>query len=271
MHEPMVMQALLALSSAHKRKVLEPAKRVRDGLLPDTQEIFLLKQYGGAIKNMQMLLADDIRPTKQRLLLAVIMCGLFVLLEYMRGHYDAGYLHLTSGARLAKQLTNEPSETMSDSKLMHFFARLQDQSDMFRLQRLGSSELQTSTPSSPSAAITTTTLQFDDITEAGNHLDALIESLAHSAEQSRLIPSSAKASRRLLAEEHAYVLASFDAWLLAYDATMAAASRPETCADSAAWIALRQRYDMAMEMAVIGVGRLEIADARSDSSQDSES
>ncbi|KAJ4366199.1 hypothetical protein N0V83_007834 [Neocucurbitaria cava] len=266
MHEPMVLQALLALSSAHKRKILEPAKRARDGLLPDTQEIFLLKQYGGAIKNMQELLADENRPTRPRLLLTVIMCSLFVLLEYMRGNYETGYLHLTSGAQLAKQLSIEPtSETMCEIKLVHFFAQLQNQSDMYRLQKQRRSQsslsaspesqkTSTALPATTTTIIPTkTALRFANVAEAGSHLDALTESIVHSTEQARMIPLSAKASRRLLAQEHAYVLASFDAWLLAYHATIAAQPSPESEVDRAGWKGLRQRYDMAMEMADLGV------------------
>jgi hypothetical protein len=251
MHEPMVLHALLALSSAHKRKILDPVNQAREGLLPDAQEVFLLKQYSGAITNMQKHLANEKRPTRPKLLLAVIMCALFVLLEYTRGRYDNGYVHLTSGAKLAKQLTEESSGAQFDVKLVHFFARLQDQTNVFRMIKPSSeSDTSTSTPTMPAAI---PTLRFEDVAEAGHHLDALVDSMAHSAEQARQIPLSAKGSRRMLEEEHAYLMASVESWLLAYDATMAERSAQMSSADTAQWQALRQRFAMAMDLADIGI------------------
>lgn len=251
MDEPMVLQAMLALSAVHKRKVLEPAKRARDGLAPDAQEIFLLKQYGSAIRNLQSYLENEYKPKGPKCLMAVIMCALFVLLEYTRGNFDAGFLHLTSGARLAKQLLSDPGMAGHELKLLHFFARLQDQTEVYRVQSQTDNE----------TAATETELRFSDIVEADNHLDSLVDMMAHSAEQARMIPLSATASRKLFDEELAYLLASLEAWRLAYDATLAESYSKMPPETHAAWIALRKRYDMAMEMSEFQLQRSETRDS----------
>lgn len=250
MHEPMVLQALLALSSAHKRMIMDPANRARDGLLPDTQEMFLLKQYNSAIKNMQTHLAEEGRPSGPKLFIAVVMCALFVLLEYTRGRYDNGHIHLVSGMKMAQELIREPSETKIGVKLIHFFARLQDQMNVFFMLSPGTTSDPTNCQAAPA---TIPVLRFESIAEAASHLEALIDSLAHSIEQSRLIPLSAQGSRRLLEEEHAYLMASFEAWLLAYEATTADLKGATSPEESVEWTILRQRFATTMDHSDIGI------------------
>jgi hypothetical protein len=57
----MILQALLALSAAHKRKILDPTNRAREGLPPDAQEIFMLKQYCGGMKSLYTHLYENTR------------------------------------------------------------------------------------------------------------------------------------------------------------------------------------------------------------------
>jgi len=69
---PMILQALLALSAAHKRKTLEPTNWCQQGRLSDAHEIFLMEQYGGAMRNMRQLLGSEKAKDRWQLLWAVI-------------------------------------------------------------------------------------------------------------------------------------------------------------------------------------------------------
>jgi hypothetical protein len=68
----MILQALLALAAAHKRQILEPTNRMQQGPPSDAHEVFLMKQYGGAMSNMRMLLGDKEATNRLHLLLTVI-------------------------------------------------------------------------------------------------------------------------------------------------------------------------------------------------------
>jgi hypothetical protein len=247
LHEPMVLQALLALSAAHKRKILDPANRARVGLVPDAQEVFLLKQHGLAIKNLQNFLKNGAETTRQRLLLAVIMCSLLVLMEYGRGRYDVGHLHLNSGAVLVKKLIEGFCNSVCDLKLAQFFPRLQDQMEVYRARKRA-----------PTSALSTHALgvnpilRFKSAEEAGHHLGDLVDILALATKEAGLLPPTVTAARRLLQNDQKYLMACFEAWLLAYDATLADLGLSVEGGEAESWTALRQRYGMAIRMADVG-------------------
>jgi hypothetical protein len=246
----MVLNALLALSSAHKRKILDPANRAREGVLPDTQEIFLLKQYGGAVKKLQSFLAEGREKGmgRERVLVGCIMCSLLVLIEMMRGRYEVGYLHLANGAQWAKQLPDKADKPEVNLKLEHFFPRMLDQFEMHRIRKRASSPASTT-----KTLVFTPTLRFEDVAEAGHHLDDLVSLLTHAAEQTRLLPPSATAAMQVSEEDFAYARASFESWLSSYKATIAESEFDVDGAEGEAWKALRQRYDMVVGRADIGL------------------
>lgn len=260
MHEPMILQAVLALSSVHKRKVLDPTNRVRDGLPPDAQELFLLRQYSKAITNMRRHLEEDIHSDRSQLMLAVIMCGIFTLLEYVKGDYEAGQMHLACGGRLAKALLAYPDQAECEVKFIHFFARIADQNAV-RVRneeeasgRLDEEEenheatLRVVTPFSMRIEVSPE-LRFESHIEAGHHLDALVDLLADSTEQARTIPLTAVKARKLLEGEHAYVLAGCEAWYLAYKATTMDLRPSMTPQEEEKWKELEKRFLLAQQMA----------------------
>ena len=207
MQQPMVLNALLALSAVHKRKVTDPANRVRDGLPPDSLEIFFLKQYNGALRTLQDILNDTTRSRRSRLVLSLIMCGIFVLLEYLRGNAEAGEMHLITGSKLAKQLLQGPDDEAGKSKFIQFFARLEDQSqapqeqeqeqepeqaqaqDQVQEQTSKEPKNQIAAPLSISVEVSPQ-LRFVSLAEANHHLNSLEHMVAHSTEQARNIPHS---------------------------------------------------------------------------------
>ncbi|KAH7086295.1 hypothetical protein FB567DRAFT_67192 [Paraphoma chrysanthemicola] len=241
-HSPMTLQALLAISAAHKRKVLDPANRARDGELPDAQEIFLLKQHGRAMKSMQKLLKSDSTTSSSNLSLILIMCGLFVLLERVRGQYEAACLHLSLGLPITAQLAQTSTSGVIDDKLDSFFSRMKDHLIVFG-KRKNPAE------TDASAAKVAPAWRFTSPTDAERHLDMLIDESILTVEQHRTISKTAEASRALLQTEHSYHLAGFDSWYLAYEATVAEERSQSTTEDAKAWAQLRQRYLVGRSMA----------------------
>ena len=234
--EPMVLGALLVLSSAHKRKTLEPASRAREGVRPDAQEIFLLKQYSVATNGMKTKLLGVQQLTPEKLFLAMLTCSLFVLMEHLRGNFDTAYVHLRNGMQIVKQFIKEPSEVGSSLKLFHFFFRLLDQTEVFRARK-----------DTPSRSAPGATLRFNDIDEARYHLNDLIALVRQTVEQLRTVPRSAKESHKLLLQDIAYLEACFESWRQAYDATMRERAGYWVCGEKCTWKALRQEYDIATE------------------------
>lgn len=69
---PMILQALLALAAAYKRQMLASVHQAHLEPSSDDPEIFLTKQYCGAMGNMRKYLGDIEATSRPQLLLAVI-------------------------------------------------------------------------------------------------------------------------------------------------------------------------------------------------------
>jgi hypothetical protein len=235
MEAPMVLQALLALSAAHKRKVLDPANRAREGLRPDAQEIFMLKQYCGGMRNLHMHLYGKGIPSRSQLLLAVFTCAIFVLVEGTRGNYDAANIHATSGIQLVQRLAEMGGTDNTDINNLRFFARVKDQMKVFR--RRHRSEIQVLTLTD-----TMETVRFDSPTDAKQHLDAVVEESALAVEQVRATPNPTAALRTQRREDHAYFLASFEAWYISFKETIAGQAKPTKPEEALEWEVLARQY-----------------------------
>ncbi|KAF2627497.1 hypothetical protein BU25DRAFT_48943 [Macroventuria anomochaeta] len=248
-HEPMILQALLALSAAHKRHVLDPVNRAREGLVPDGLEVFLLKHYGSAIKGLQNHLDGGAKIPKAKWFAAVTMCAIFVLFELMRGRFEEACVHLKTGAHIAKQFTREPGQPDLSPQLVQFFIRLPDQMIQFR-RRLPNQQT-TPVHSSTSPIVK---LRFASPAEAGHYLDDLIEQLAYLAQQTRQMPRSATAAHAVHHDVCRYLLSCFESWLNACNATTAERRLILTPSDAAAYKALRQRYKVSKSIAEKCIG-----------------
>lgn len=247
--EPMILQALLTLSAAHKRHVLDPINRAREGLVPDTHEVFLLKHYGSAIKGLQNYLGGEEKIPKAKWFAAATMCSLFVLIDLMRGRFEEACIHLKSGAHIANKITKEPAQLGISRQLTQFFVRLRDQTMIFRhrapKQRSYSARL-TATP--------VFKLRFSSPTEAAHYLDDLIEQVAYLAQQSRQMPDAATVSRVMHQEVCLYLLSCFESWLNAYNSTVTEQQPSISPNDAAAYEALHQRYKVSVDIAEKCVG-----------------
>ena len=124
--EPAVLHAVLALSAVHRREVAE----IERYNALDKQEQFALRQYSKAITNLQPHLSSQ---NKASLRVALIACLIFVSMEFLRGRYKTGNIHLQNGLRLVNQFTPIlwPSFDTIDQHILETFIRLQLQTQLF--------------------------------------------------------------------------------------------------------------------------------------------
>jgi hypothetical protein len=236
MENPMILQGLLAMSAAHKRMILDPANMAREELRPDEQEIFMLKQYCGGVRSLYTNLNKRGKPSRSQLLLAVITCAIFVLTDATRGHYDAAYIHATSGTQLAQRLIDMGGDNTLDAHLVSFFARVKDQMTVFRQRHRSDDHVSTLTNDMA-------TVRFESPTDAKEHLGAVVEINAMAAEHMLAVPNPTAALRARRREDHAFYSSCFAAWHLAFKATMADKALSMTPEEAMEWKALEQQYN----------------------------
>lgn len=126
---PRILKALLALSAAQQHNALYPANQASEGNAPDDQEIFMMKQYNGAIKDLREHLDIERVSNHWHFLVAVITIELFLLLERTRRNFFAVHVHLKSGVQLTRQLIEvpAPSEPVCFSGVMQCFNLAEEQ------------------------------------------------------------------------------------------------------------------------------------------------
>lgn len=130
--EPAIAHAIIALSSAHRETM---------GFHEKQQEEFTLQQYTKAIGHLRPLLANENRTS---IMVVLVACLLFILLEYTRGCRANAAVHLRNGLRLLKDVhsgsTNSvhgvliikpPLTTLADRAILRCFATLHVQSNLF--------------------------------------------------------------------------------------------------------------------------------------------
>ena len=122
--EPAVRHAVLALSSTHRQEVSGPGSQASE--TNDGHALFTTRQYSKAIAHLQPCFSDS-RRTSVRITL--ITCALFIYMEFLRGHYTRGLLHLEHGIRLLQGVgtypsDQDPSSTYVDGWLLTVFTRL---------------------------------------------------------------------------------------------------------------------------------------------------
>ncbi|KAK7408115.1 hypothetical protein QQX98_009706 [Neonectria punicea] len=113
--EPAVLQAVLALSAAHKRHVLDASGPDSRQGLPDGQERVLLRHYSSAIKLLQPHLSVK---SKENLRVALISCIVFTCLEFLRQHYKTGHVLLQHGLKLLNSIQPQFHGDLGDAILL---------------------------------------------------------------------------------------------------------------------------------------------------------
>ncbi|KAI1140149.1 hypothetical protein F5Y05DRAFT_377357 [Hypoxylon sp. FL0543] len=97
--EPAVLHAVLTLSSAHRWESLSAqASTTKDA--PDEQEQFTLQHYSKAITHLHPHFSAR---NNASIRVALITCLIFVMAEFLRGHYKSGITHLQNGLKLLNE------------------------------------------------------------------------------------------------------------------------------------------------------------------------
>ncbi|KAK0620253.1 hypothetical protein B0T14DRAFT_226562 [Immersiella caudata] len=137
--EPAIYHAVLALSSVHKENPTGIGIGGTSGSVPDEHEQFTLRHYVKAIRHLQPHFASNDRPS---LRIALITCVVFVGLDFLRGHFRAGQLHLLKGLKIMQDVglvSNQgdgvicwrPCLQPTDDWIVEAFSRLQLQVGLF--------------------------------------------------------------------------------------------------------------------------------------------
>lgn len=95
-----MLHAVLALSSVHKRAVLDYDNLGTESDTPDRQEQFMLEQYS---KSIAHLLPRFSTRSTESIRVALITCMVFISLEFLRGRYNTGKVHLHNGLKLLRE------------------------------------------------------------------------------------------------------------------------------------------------------------------------
>lgn len=104
--EPAVLHAVLALSSIHKRLVLGP-QSVTAGE-SNNEEACAVYQYNKSIRSLQPHFRSG---SKTSTYVTLLTCAVFVHLENLRGHHQAGLTHLRHGLSLIDEILSHPSQS----------------------------------------------------------------------------------------------------------------------------------------------------------------
>ncbi|KAI1756288.1 hypothetical protein F4782DRAFT_485573 [Xylaria castorea] len=98
--EPAILHAVLALGSAHQMESLEQGKPKESCAALDSQQNFMLREYGKAIRSLQPHFSSQDRRSVR---VALITCILFTFFENLLGRYVTANAHLHSGLRLLSE------------------------------------------------------------------------------------------------------------------------------------------------------------------------
>ena len=128
---PAIRHAVIALGSTHRDEVR--GVRSLSSAPNDEQALLTVRQYNKAISHLQPCLSDNSRASIH---ITLLTCLLFVYMEFLRGHYTKGIVHLEHGLNLVQGIAgfignqNDPS-TNADGWLVVAFTRLLVQAKVF--------------------------------------------------------------------------------------------------------------------------------------------
>lgn len=219
--EPAVRHAILALGSAHKReghaKLILPSDNT-----PDKEEQFTLQQYTKAITYLQPHFSARNNPSIR---VGLLTCLIFVIMESIRGHYNAAVTHLQSGLKLLDEFQARSNEADSyslflepccdsvDAWIIQAFIRLDVQT---KLMGQGSHWLNMIQEDCTSE-ILTHGLVFKSLHQARQHLDRLLGQILYLGHQYRYqVGCQAKVYPNSFFVRQRRIQAKLDSWYQAY-------------------------------------------------------
>ncbi|CAG7563124.1 unnamed protein product [Fusarium equiseti] len=198
--EPAVLHALLALSSAHKKGVVEMGID-RDSLEAEAinqQEQFTLQQYVKAIGHLQPHFSARDRASCR---VALITCVVFVCLEFFRGHFATAQIHLQNGLDILAHMQGladaksgilalKPCQEATDAWIVEALSRLHIQVELFRHLYYHSCVILQPAPYPQ----TTPPDHFDSLNDAWKGLELVYNQIFHLTHRAR--------QQRITATEH---------------------------------------------------------------------
>ncbi|CAG8952466.1 hypothetical protein HYFRA_00001213 [Hymenoscyphus fraxineus] len=126
---PAVLHSIVALGAVHKREVLEDLEADRSSVIPipvcDEQEESIQRQFSKVVHCLQPTAFNN---NTESVRIALISCLVLVSLEFLRGRYQTGRIHLQNGLKLVRSTFKSVSwleyDTV-DQCIMEAFHRLQ--------------------------------------------------------------------------------------------------------------------------------------------------
>ncbi|KAI0528306.1 hypothetical protein F5B22DRAFT_30745 [Xylaria bambusicola] len=218
--EPAILHAALALGSAHQKETTEEGRPREECVVLDSQQKFMLQEYGEAIRSLQShLLSHD----KRSIHVALAACVIFTFFENLLGRYVAANAHLHSGLRLIAEVYGPPepldgetaiqiSRGSVDDWIIETFSRLHVQAALWGQ---GLPKLYIGSPGLPNTPIPTS---FESTNQAARHMDRLILDVLDLVEQYYLSDGGATPCT-VYDERQQYLLNQLNLWLMAYNAT----------------------------------------------------
>ncbi|KAI1274559.1 hypothetical protein F5Y07DRAFT_372755 [Xylaria sp. FL0933] len=221
--ESSIFHAILALSSAHQKESLDEDKPIEDCTTLDSQQKFMLQEYGESIRSLQSHLISQDRRSLQ---VALTTCAIFTFLENLLGRYHTANAHLHSGLRLlaevygpvdclAGEMVTATSRGYVDNWIIEIFVRLHVQAALW------GQGLLSLYPRLPVFPITPIPAIFENANQAAQHMDRLILDILHLSERSSGPDDSAVNPTHgiVLNNRRQSLLRELEIWSAAYHAT----------------------------------------------------
>jgi hypothetical protein len=215
------LHAVIALSSVQRRGILHIECQDEGRVVPSREEQFILRHYVKAITNLHPhFQARD----QASFRVALIACIVFVSLDFLRGHFTTGLVHLLNGLRLLEEariiststrdpLCFWPGRESVDDWIIEAFSRLHIQVQLFRQPHQQPFFLLKPIFSTASRR------SFPSLKVAWHELDRLFNVIFHLFRQAQA-QERAKASSQPLYEQHHGVETDLVRWLETYEVFM---------------------------------------------------
>lgn len=221
--EPAVLHAVLALSSVHKRGAFNANGQTKTDSGPNEQEKFMLKHYVKAISHLQPHFSIKDRASFR---VALITCVTFVCIEFLRGHFKTGQIHLQNGLKILVEMQmlsngndgiirSKPCLESTDDWIVEAFSRLHLQVELFKhAYQHPCLVLQAAGPETPA-------IVFHSIIEAWQQMGRLLNKvfhLTHQGRQQAVCECESPRDPLLLREHQQRIRTELARWLEIYEA-----------------------------------------------------
>lgn len=256
--EPAIRHAVLALGSSHRADVQGAGSLISD--LNDERALCTVRQYSKAINHLQPYLSDKVTTSVR---ITLVACVLFVSMEFLRGHYSQGIIHLKHGLCLLQEsaiIVQDHASTSASAQvdvwLVTIFTRLLVQAKL--LGQIPTVSYQGLLDFLPQQDPET----FSSVLEARRSLDHLL--LRTFGLEARFNRTTGTPTTELGTELHTCqsgILMQLFSWSKNHEPTMSNSLSPPSAMERAAWCLLRLHHRLAI---IIASTCLETCESRFD-------